>query len=298
MIGVFHFVEFIKSKLKNTTLDKKDFLVIVSGLLCLTTVFSWYSYSLNLIEQSNLRDFGIEIRSANNFQSAIITLKKNLISDFPELVFGFANTVVILIGCYVSFSKKSNKHFIHFSALLLLYCIYHFLELRQMDVHHYYMMPVYFSMLGLLYNGIAFLDKKGKYAFILLIMIAQPTLACIRIIPARWGKSDLGIKQAFSDNTKLEKLKSLIPDNAKVIAGPDESGCIYLYFLHKKGFGYERANQLIEFKDGKLLLENYIDRGASYLITTDSSDIKNEKLIRFYDSIIPFNEFYIIKLKK
>lgn len=298
MIGVFHFVEFIKSKLKNTTLDKKDFLVIASGIFCLTLVFSWYSYSLNLIEQSNLRDFGIEIRSASNFKSAIMTLKKNLISDFPELVFGFANTVVILIGCYASFSKKSNKHFVHFSALLLLYCIYHFLELRQMDVHHYYMMPVYFSMLALLYNGIAFLDKKGKYAFILLIIIAQPTLACIRIIPARWGKSDLGIKQSFSDNATLEKLKSFIPDNAKVIAGPDESGCIYLYFLHKKGFGYERANQLTEFKDGQLLLENYIDRGASYLITTDSSDVKNEKLIRFYDSIIQYNEFYIIKLKK
>jgi hypothetical protein len=117
-------------------------------------------------------------------------------------------------------------------------------------------------------------------------------------VPARWGKSDLGISQTFSDNSKLIKLKSFLPNNAKVIAGPDESGCIYLYFLHKKGYGYERATQLTELKDGKLLLENYIYRGAEYLITSDALDIKNEMLINHYDSIIQYNEFYIVKLKK
>jgi hypothetical protein len=221
-----------------------------------------------------------------------------MISDFPELVFGFGNTLVILVGCYASFSKKSNKYLIHFSALLFIYCVYHFLELRQMDVHHYYMIPVYFAIIALLYNGINFIYKKGKYTFILVLLIAQPVLACIRIVPARWGKSDLGISQTFSDNSKLIKLKSFLPDNAKVIAGPDESGCIYLYFLHKKGYGYERATQLTELKDGKLLLENYIDRGAEYLITSDALDIKNEMLINHYDSIIQYNEFYIVKLKK
>jgi len=298
MVGIFHLVDFIKSKIELRKLIKEDLLILVAGVFCLGTVFSWYNYSLHLIEQSNLRDFGIEIRSANNFQTAIATLRKNMISDFPELVFGFGNTLVILIGCYASFSKKSNKYLTHFSALIFIYCVYHFLELRQMDVHHYYMIPVYFGIIALLYNGINFIFKKGKYTFILVLLIAQPALACIRIIPARWGKSDLGISQTFSDNSKLIKLKSFLPDNAKVIAGPDESGCIYLYFLHKKGYGYERANQLTELKDGKLLLENYIDRGAEYLITSDALDIKNEMLINHYDSINQYNEFYIIKLRK
>jgi hypothetical protein len=298
MIGVYHFIEFIKSKLENRKLIKEDLIVLIAGVLCLTTVFSWYSYSLHLIEQSNLRDFGIEIRSASNFQTGLMTLKKNLISDFPELVFGFANTIVIIVGCYASLSKKTNKYLVHFAALLFIYCVYHILELRQMDVHHYYMLPIYFSILALIYNGIDFLYKKGKYTLIIFILIAQPTLACIRIIPARWGKSDLGISQSFSDKSKLTKLKSFIPENAKVIAGPDESGCIYLYFLHKKGFGYERANQLTELKDDKIILEDYINRGASYLITSDIADIKNQMLLNYYDSIIQYNEFYIIKLKK
>jgi hypothetical protein len=150
----------------------------------------------------------------------------------------------------------------------------------------------------LLYNGVEFLYKKGRYAIILILLIAQPTLACIRIIPARWGKSDLGISQSFSDKSKLEKLKSFIPVDAKIVAGPDESGCIYLYFLHKKGFGYERVNQLSEIKEGKILLENYIGRGATYLVTTNASDVTNDSLTRYFKKVIQFNEFYIIQLKK
>jgi len=298
MIGVFHLVAFIKLKNKHRKLIKEDLLIIGSGLFCLAVVFAWYNYSLHLIEQSNLRDFGIEIRSASNLHAAFATLTKNLISDFPELVFGFANTLVIIIGCYSSFSKKSNKYVIYFSSLLFIYCVYHFLELRQMDVHHYYMMPIYFAIIALLYNGIEFLFKKGRYAIILILLIAQPALACIRIIPARWAKSDLGISQSFSDKSKLEKLKSFIPADAKIVAGPDESGCIYLYFLHKKGFGYERANQLSETKEGKILLENYIGRGATYLVTTNASDVTNDSLTRYFEKVIPFNEFYIIQLKK
>ena len=298
MVGVFHLVDFIKLKNKHRKLIKEDLLIIGSGLFCLSIVFCWYNYSLQLIEQSNLRDFGIEIRSASNLQTAFATLRKNLISDFPELVFGFANTLVIIIGCYTSFSKKSNKYLIYFSSLLFIYCVYHFLELRQMDVHHYYMMPIYFAIIALLYNGIEFLFKKGRYAIILVVLIAQPALACIRIIPARWGKRDLGISQSFSDKSKLEKLKSFIPADAKIIAGPDESGCIYLYFLHKKGFGYERANQLTETKEGKILLENYIGKGATYLVTTNASDVNNDTLAQYFEKAIQFNEFYIIQLKK
>jgi hypothetical protein len=298
MIGIFHLVDFIKSKSANKKLMLQDILIFICGLVCVTAVFGWYKYSLDLIEKSNLRDIGIELRPAANLSIALDTLKKNLISDFPELVFGFANTLVIIIGCYASYFKKSNKYLFHFLGFVVIYIAYHIIELRQMDVHHYYMMPIYFAVIALLYNGIEFLYRKGRFSFILILLIAQPALACIRIIPARWGKSDLGISQSFSDKSKLTKLKSFIPENAKVIAGPDESGCIYLYFLHKKGFGYERANQLTELKDDKLLLENYIDRGATYLITSDVSDVKNEKQLNYYDSIIQYNEFYIIKLRK
>jgi 4-amino-4-deoxy-L-arabinose transferase-like glycosyltransferase len=298
MIGVFHLVDFIKSKIVIKKLILQDILIFICGLVCVTSVFSWYKYSLGLIEKSNLRDIGIEIRSAANMSIALDTLRKNLISDFPELVFGFANTLVIIIGCYATSIKKSNKYLFHFLGIFLIYVAYHILELRQMDVHHYYMIPIYFAVIALLYNGIEFLYRKGKFSFILILLIAQPALACIRIIPARWGKADLGISATFSDQSKLEKLKSFIPENARVVTGPDESGCIYFYFLHKKGFGYERPNQLTELKDGKLLLENYIDRGAEYLITSDAGDIKNKMLEKYFEEVIQYNEFYIIKLKK
>ncbi|MFM7017124.1 MAG: ArnT family glycosyltransferase [Bacteroidota bacterium] len=298
MIGIFHLIEMINNYFFQRNMNSIVFLQIFLGVMCLMLVFSWYHYSLGLIEESNLRDFGIEIRSACNLTDAYKTIKKNTISDFPELVFGFANTLVILLGIY--FSQKNWKHhyFISFAILIGIYITYHLLELRQMDVHHYYMMPIYFSSLALLYQGISFLMQKRFTFIILFLLLLQPALACVRIIPARWGKSDLGISSTFSDEKKLNELKRNIPANAKVIAGPDESGCIYLYFLHKKGFGYERAFQLSTFNNGKPLIEDYIHRGAAYLITSNESDVKNDTLVTYYHEIKKLNEFYIIQLKK
>ena len=297
MIGVFYLSEFIKTIIKNKNINRELIQFLLLGLFTLFIVLSWYQYSLMLIEKSNLRDIGIEIRSADSFSKAITTLKKNIISDFPELVFGYGNTLILLIGIYQIFINRKNKYIFPFLLLFIVYCLYHTLELRQMDVHQYYMIPIYFSSIAILYAGVKFLFDKKRFSIILVLLIAQPVLACIRIIPARWGKSDLGISSTFSDEKKLNELKSLIPSNAKVIAGPDESGCIYLYFLHKKGFGYERGNQLSEIKNEKPLIEDYINRGATYLVTTNESDLKNDSLKKYFQSPIRFNDFYIIRIK-
>ncbi|MFN6092680.1 MAG: hypothetical protein ACK44N_09725, partial [Bacteroidota bacterium] len=73
MIGVFHLVEFIKSKSIIKKLIGQDILIFICGLFCVTAVFSWYKYSLDLIEKSNLRDIGIELRPAANLSIALET---------------------------------------------------------------------------------------------------------------------------------------------------------------------------------------------------------------------------------
>jgi len=250
-----------------------------------------------LIEKSNLRDFGIEIRNANSLNSGLTILKKNLISDWPELVFGYANTLVLIIGLIAVFYKKNSSHFLPFLSLVLIYLVFHLLDLRQMQVHHYYMMPSYFFAAGLIAVGFQYLIKKKNAGIIILLLIAQPILACVRIIPARWGKQDLGIPQAFSNNEQLVRLQNAIPPEAKIIAGPDESGCIYLYFLHKKGFGFEYSGQLSEEKEQITTLQNYIDRGATYLITNDDATLQNEKVKQLIEKeVVAENNFHVFKL--
>jgi len=159
------------------------------------------------------------------------------------------------------------------------------------------MLPSYLFAVGLMAAGFQYLITKKKSAIILLVLIAQPILAGIRIIPARWGKQDLGIPQEFANQEQLNRLQKSIPEGELVIAGPDESGCIYLYFLHAKGFGFEHSGQLSEDINQESTLQNYIDRGASYLITSDDATINDEAVKKCIDKEVAVeNNFHVFKL--
>ena len=192
MIGVFHIIELINNFRNNRKWDEVILYRFLPGIFSLVIVLGWYKYSVGLIEKSNLRDFGIEIRSADTINDAIHTLKKNIVSDFPELVLGFANFILVIIGLIIGLKKRNANYYFSFLFLAGLYLTYHILELRQMQVHHYYMLPSYFFMLALIYQGVHFLYQKKLTTLVVLFLFIQPTLACIRIIPARWGKTEIG----------------------------------------------------------------------------------------------------------
>lgn len=300
MIGAYYATQFFQhpfQKRESLLLRQRGF-VITSYIICIAITLSWYKYARFLIEKSNLRDYGIEIRNAESLSIGLSILKKNLMSDWPELVFGYANTLVIIIGGIIAFGHRNKNYFLPFLSLLIIYFTYHLIDLRQMQVHHYYMLPSYFFAAGLIALGFNYLISKKKTTLILILLVSQPLLACVRIIPARWGKEDLGIPPAFALNESLRHLQNAIPDGAKIIAGPDESGCIYLYFLHKKGFGFEYSGQLGEINKDETTIQNYIRRGATYLITNDTATMNDEKVKQYIQKEVALeNNFHVFQLK-
>lgn len=76
--------------------------------------------------------------------------------------------------------------------------------------------------------------KWVKYiAYICLYLV--PVFAVIRIYPSRWVTNDhLLPDELYYANTR-QVLQKAVPDNILCIVGPDESGAIFLYMLHKKG---------------------------------------------------------------
>jgi len=299
MLGIVIYFYQTNNKLK---LKDQFSLLFIGGTLPVFVTLWWYIYAAGLIKSSGLYDFGIEFRPAESFNDALSILNRNLISDWPELVFGYANTLVVLIAIFFLITKrfKHSEYALGFILLSVLYIAYHLIELRQMQVHQYYMLPSLIILGGL----IAFASKRllntKFYWILLLVLFAQPVLASIRIIPARWAKTDLGIPGEFSNSDSRIKLSNAIPDTVSVIAGPDVSGCIYLYFLHKKGFGYEYEGQLsTKISDQEILLQQYIQRGARYLYTNNENTLKDILLIPFYDKeVIQEGNFHLIKLKE
>lgn len=298
MLGVVIYFFQTNNKLK---LKDQFSLLFIGGTLPVFITLWWYIYAAGLIKSSGLLDFGIEFRPAENFSDALSILNRNLISDWPELVFGYANTLVVLIAIIFLFAKrfKYSEYALGFILLSALYIAYHLIELRQMQVHQYYMLPSLIVLSGL----IAFASKKlldtKFYWILLLVIIAQPILASIRIIPARWAKTDLGIPAEFSNSESRIKLSNAIPNSVSVIAGPDVSGCIYLYFLHKKGFGYEYEGQLSQkIANDEIVLKQYIRRGARYLYTDNEITMNDSLLLPYFDKeILKEGNFHLIQLK-
>ena len=134
MIGVFHIIELINNFRNNRKWNEVILYRFLPGIFSLVIVLGWYKYSVGLIEKSNLRDFGIEIRSADTINDAIHTLKKNIVSDFPELVLGFANFILVIIGLIIGLKKRNANYYFSFLFLAGLYLTYHILELRQMQI--------------------------------------------------------------------------------------------------------------------------------------------------------------------
>ena len=214
-------------------------------LLCSTSgiiILSWYLRARHMIAQSGLYDYGIEIRSAKSFTEGVAILKRNLISDFPELMINYGSTLLVF-AALVLIGRNRLRHRPAASGFILLalaYSCFHLLELHQMRVHQYYMLPALLFIVPLAAAGAVLLYRKNKWRpVVLLALIAAPVLASVRIIPARWWRDDLGIPKEFVNADQLKSLQEAVPKNKLVATGPDPSGCIHFYFLDKKGYSFD-----------------------------------------------------------
>ncbi len=247
-------------------MSKKNFIHwTIAGLSSFAIVCCWYLYANKLIQTSGLYDYVLQWRPVTNTQEAIAIISKNIISDLPELLFNYAGTILLVIGLISLFRKDNRKKWVALPAFVL-FIIWYVLMLEQMKVHQYYLLPLLMLAIFPFLNGIKWMLDNKRTAFVWILFAAMPVLAMIRILPARWMKDDLGIPAAFADNNYRQQLINAVPDQESVITIPDESGCIWLYFLHKKGFSYTDETLFTTKNDqGEIIFDEYKRRGAQWV---------------------------------
>ena len=278
----------------------------VFGLVSVGVPVAWYLYAIELIKRSGLNDFGLEIRSATDVETIISTLTQNITSDLPELILNFANTGLLLAGCFYFFKDKAYRKSYFIPALCLFagIVLYHMLELKQMKFHSYYMMPYYPFLAFIVAYGAFKLWQRGFTYVVLLLLAANPVVAAIRILPARWMSNEKYVPVELYNETSRIQLSNAVPADALCIVGEDDSHCIYFYYLHKKGFGYDTRESLLETDSTKTLprIKDYINRGAAYLyISTHDDGIvpeKTELAPYLHQRIDSVGNFYVYRLKR
>jgi hypothetical protein len=234
------------------------------GLIITGIPVWWYLHAADLIKMSGLTDFGIEFRPAESWKKGLDILAKNLTSDLPELLLNYAGTVMLLIGLFRFKLLPKNLRFLMTIWAIGLSC-YHVIELRQMEVHDYYMwthLPLLFLLASFGWAQLRTWNEKMALGLLILL----PVFASIRILPARFLTEDRGIPIEFTSENTLRKLQEAVPDDALCIVGKDDSRCIYFYFLQKKGWAIAETAELTQKNANQLpAIRTMIVKGARYL---------------------------------
>jgi len=277
--------------------------LILFAVVSVGFTLAWYAYALHLIQVSGLADFGLEVRSVSSLSTAAHILKDNIVSDVPELLLNFATSGFLLLGLWsiVREQRWQQWAFLPMLGWAVVLAIYHWLELKQMADHQYYMLPHLPVLLLVAVAGASWLRRqKGQVAAVLLglLLVAQPILAFVRIVPARWLRGANGLPAEFYNPAARAQLRTAVPDSALCVVGPDDSGCIDFYFLHKKGFGFSASDQLFAADlTGKSYLTHCIVRGAHYLYTNDSTLVADPRLQPYTQGLVKrVGEFRVIRL--
>lgn len=265
------------------------------GVVVSTIAISWYLRAANLIETSGLKDFGITFHTETRLSEAAEILLSNVFSALPEAILNFAGTCFFLFAIGRAWKNPAPQSLLR-PALLAwagALVIYHLIELAQMKHHDYYMMP-YLPLLSLVmaYGAEGLLESRIRPLAIGLLFL-QPVLAGLRIIPARFLSTESGPHGIFYQEEARQRLDDAVPDSALCVAGPDNSRCIYFYFMHKKGFGFGE-----EGLAGKTLKE-WTGRGAAYLYTTRDAAYRHKDWAPLLDKkVAAEGEIVVYRLKK
>ncbi|MFZ5940190.1 MAG: ArnT family glycosyltransferase [Bacteroidota bacterium] len=198
-------------------------------------------------------------------------LQFNLLSNLPEMLLNYGSVPLFLAAFWFLFKRRAwrNSAFLPLLALALMALLYYFFELNAIaKVHDYYLfpfMPLLFIMVA--YGAFRLLTsgkKILKYSALVLLLVLPFT--CHLRLKGRWNPESPG----FNKDLLVYKteLRAAVPEDALVVVGNDRSHFIFLYYIDKKGWGFDRDN----FSPEKL--QEMIGKGAAYLYT-DSDMVKN-----------------------
>ena len=263
--------------------------IIAIGVGILGLTYAWYSYAEILSNKSGMHDFVTKPRAAKSMADFWFILQKNLVSDLPETLLNFANFSLFVLGVVGTVLRKKWKS-IWFLPLVLWglgLLVYYFLGMNQMKVHLYYLMPFMPLLLIVAAYGGHYLNTKKAGILLLILMVAQPILCSIRILPSRWMKQDKMVPPALYEKASRERLQKAVPNDELCIVALDPSASIYLYFLNKKGFSMGTETVLTgDTNFGEAYMAYFARKGLRYIYLDKPSLVKHPRVAPYIKETI------------
>lgn len=242
---------------------------------------AWYLYVIpgwhgNVIVSGMLGD-------KESISLMLYYLQHNLISTLPELLLNYGSVLFFIAGFYFLFKRKAFKdpRFILILSLCILASVYYLFEANAIaKIHDYYLFPFYPLLVILVgygaYNLFYSPSKFFKY-FTLFLLLILP-LTCYLRMQDRWDV----VSPGFNSDLLVHKnsLQNAVPKEDLVVVGNDDSHFIFLYYIDKKGWGFD-SNELSPEE-----LNTMIEKGAKYLYSDSRTIDTNKEFMPFLDQLI------------
>jgi len=210
-------------------------------------------------------------------------LQSNLISTLPELLLNYGSLLFFLAGFYFLFKKKSYKdpRFKLILSLSIVLIFYYLFEVAAIAKSHDYYLYPFFPLLFILVAYGAYNLLKSRIAFLryltILLLILLPLFCSLRL-QTRMNPDSPG----FNKDLLIHKheLREAVPKDALVVAGNDNSHCIFFYYIDKKGWAFHKDE--LASQD----LYNMIKKGAKYLYSDSRNIDTDKKILSYIDELI------------
>lgn len=190
---------------------------------------------------------------------------------FPRTLMNVATLPLFVLGCILLISRKvkgpSKMQLACMGTVVGCFFLFYLLEIFVIRTDHdYYLLPIVpFLVIPSAISSSRILSVNGillKVVVILLLALV-PYMTYRRIHP-RWRPENAEYNRDLSIH--LNSLRLAAPDSALVVAGPDASHLIFLYYIHKKGWSWDKKKPF-----GPEELKAFRDKGAEYFYCDDRS---------------------------
>jgi hypothetical protein len=217
--------------------------------------------------------------------------RKVLVQWLPELYINYAQFVLFIIGIVV-LVRTNDVQLKRFAAWLAAgVAAYMFAFFPMLEMHDYYMVCsvlflVMVSVIGFRVLWERALVSKSMAAILIALCFVLPILGSARAL-TRFENA-----QMAPEFWSMEQhLAQIIPGQSDpVIAASDDSPCIYLYRMHRKGWTATDSMPTVRF-------ETMIQQGAKYLISDSRSLEERPEIRKYLRQISEYGRFRIFALQ-
>ncbi len=276
-----------------TSTGLNRFHVMLYGLISVIPVLAWYVWVIPDWEGNGIVQ-GIFQMTPEQKSLYWYYVWFHVRSTLPELLLGWPVVPLFCLGI-IRLAGNAKKYFrsqSHFAILGSVLVAYLLFEMNMIEkVHDYYFMPLLPLLVLLMSLGVSSLMNYRlniyfKKAVLIVLILSLPVYTFFRI-QSRWDR--LGFN---SDLLKFrEELREVVPTNALVCAGNDNSHHVFLYYVQKMGWAFE--NNWINVQE----IRGMIDQGCRYLYC-DSRLIDQKPEIRalFGMKVAEFGSIQVFEL--